>query len=370
MKNRSIKHGLMGLAAAALVALSAAPAHTQEVIDQGGIRGAGSTFAFPIITRWSESYRRWRSNNSPFPTSNSGLEDPTATSAFDYEPIGSLAGLLRVRTGAVDFAVSDAPLDSQELTKLGLVQFPIVIGGVAIVVNLDGVGPGELWLNSKVIADIYLGKIQNWSDPAIAALNSKLRLPNAKIAVVRRSDGSGTTYNFVHYLAKDNPEWRERLGVDTTLSWPAITAGARGNEGVAQTVRQTKNSIGYVEFSYAVKAKLGYAAIENSTGAFIRPEPKNFQAAAIRADWKTEKDFNLMLTNAPGNDSYPIAATAFVLMPKQPISPRRAREVLNFLQWSLDAGAKDAETLGYVPLPEPLIKQVKEYWRSSLKAGS
>lgn len=371
MKNLSIGHGLVGLTAmTALAMLASAPSRAQEVIDRGGIRGAGSTFAHPVIARWSEGYRKWRANDAPFPVSNSGLEDPVATSAFDYEPIGSLAGLLRVRVGAVDFAASDAPLSSEELTKLGLAQFPIVIGGVAIVYNIDGIGAGELKLTAKAIADIYLGNIQNWNDPAIAALNNGVKLPEAKIVVVRRADGSGTTYNLAHFLAANHPQWQERLGVDTTLSWPTRTVGALRNEGVAATVRVTKNSIGYVEYGYAVKQKLSYAQVQNSAGQFVKPDVKSFQSAAASADWKSAKDFNLMLTGAPGNDAYPIVATVFALMPKQPASPRRSREVLNFLTWSLDRGSKDAGELGLVPLPESLVVQVKEYWQSALKAGS
>jgi len=371
VKNSSIKHGLIGLAAVtALAALGSVPTRAQDVIDQGGIRGAGSTFAHPVISRWSDQYRKWRANDAPFPVSNSGLEDPIATSAFDYEPIGSLAGLLRVRVGAVDFAASDAPLSSEELTKLGLAQFPIVIGGVAIVYNIDGVGAGELKLTSKLIADIYLGNIQNWNDHAIAAINPGLKLPDAKIVAVRRADGSGTTYNLAHFLAANHPQWKERLGVDTTLSWPTQTIGVRRTEGVAQNVRQTKNSIGYVEYGFAVKQKLSYAQIQNSAGQFVRPDVKSFQAAAASADWKNAKDFNLMLTGAPGADAYPIVATVFALMPKTPAAPRRSREVLNFLTWSLERGAKDAEELGLVPLPESLVALVKEYWQSTLKAGS
>jgi phosphate transport system substrate-binding protein len=371
VENISIKHRLIALLATALLGATAgAPSQAQDVIDQGGIRGAGSTFAHPIIARWSEQYRKWRANDAPFPVSNSGLEDPIATSAFDYEPIGSLAGLLRVRVGAVDFAASDAPLSSEELTKLGLAQFPIVIGGVAIVYNIDGVAPGELKLTSNVLADIYLGTIQNWNDPAIAAINPGVKLPDAKIVAVRRADGSGTTYNLAHFLAATHPEWKDRLGVDTTLSWPTQTVGVRRTEGVATSVRQTRNSIGYVEYGFAVKQKLSYAQIQNSAGQFVRPDVKSFQAAAASADWKNAKDFNLMLTGAPGNDAYPIVATVFALMPKTPAAPRRSREVLNYLQWSLERGAKDAEELGLVPLPESLVLQVKEYWQSTLKAGS
>jgi phosphate transport system substrate-binding protein len=252
-------------------------------------------------------------------------------------------------------------LKPEDLTKLGLAQFPIVMGGVVPVVNVDGIGPGAIKLTGQLLADIYLGKIANWADPAIKAINPDLKLPDAKIVVVRRSDGSGTTFNWADYLSKMSAQWRDKVGVDTTLSWPTGT-GAKGNEGVARAVKQVKNSIGYVEYSHVVQQKLSYALIQNRAGKFVKPDPQSFRAAAASADWAKTTDFYLLLTDAPGDDAYPIAATVFVLMPKQAAASRSSRAALGFFKWSLEKGAKDAAALGYVPLPDTLVKQVQDYW--------
>jgi phosphate transport system substrate-binding protein len=355
---------------AALVTLPAASLRAQEVL--GGtdvVRGAGSTFAYPVISRWAHTYQRWLALGGDFPFFNSGLDDPQVGPPLDYEPVGSLAGTLRVRDRAVDFGASDVPLPSEELVKLGLGQFPIVIGGVVAAVNIDGVGNNELKLSGEVLADIFLGKIKEWSHPAIQALNPGLKLPNAPIAIVHRSDGSGTTYNLAHFLSQANPEWRAKMGTNTLLPWRIGTAG-RGNEGVAKAVRVTKNSIGYVEYVQATQLKLSTARIQNRAGQFVAPEAKTFQTAAASAEWGKTTDFNLMLTNAPGDEAYPITATVFVLMHKQPTSPRRSRAALTFFRWTLEKGGKEAAALGYVPLPPALVGQVVDYWSKSFKAGS
>lgn len=355
--------------AVALAAVSIPQAGAQEVMGSTAVTGAGSTFAYPILSKWAESYQRWVAGGGEYATTGAGLDDPPAGVALDYEPVGSLAGTMRVRDAAVDFGASDAPMKPDELAKLGLGQFPIVIGGVVAVVNIDGVAPGAIKFSGQVLADIFLGKVQSWADPAITALNPDLKLPDAPIAVVHRSDGSGTTFNFADYLSKASPEWQEKIGTDTLLSWPTGT-GAKGNEGVAVAVSQTKNSIGYVEYSLAVKMGLSYAQVENRAGKFIEPSPQSFQAAAASALWSTAGDFYLMLTDAAGDDAYPIAATVFVLMHKQPNSPQGSRAALNFFQWSLEKGGNDAAELGYVPLPETLVKQIKEYWASTFKAST
>jgi phosphate transport system substrate-binding protein len=355
---------------ATLLATPLAPSQAQEVL--GGnevVRGAGSSFAFPVISRWAHTYQRWLALGGDFPFFNSGLDDPQVGPPLDYEPVGSLAGTLRVRDRAVDFGASDVPLPSEELAKLGLGQFPIVIGGVTVAVNVDGVGRNELRLTSEVLADIFLGKIREWSNPAIQALNPGLKLPNAPIAVVHRSDGSGTTYNLAHFLSEVNPEWREKMGVSTQLPW-RLGTGAKANEGVAKSVRSTKNSIGYVEYAQATQLKLTTALIRNRAGQFVAPESKSFQAAAASAEWSKTSDFNLMLTNAPGDEAYPITATVFVLMQKQPSSPRRSRSALTFFRWALEKGSKEAAALGYVPLPPSLVGQVTEYWSKTFRAGS
>ena len=349
-----------------VLALGIAQANAQEVIGSSHATGAGSTFAYPVISKWAKAYQRWQAGGGDFPIAGAGLDDPPTRAVLDYEPIGSLAGIMRVRDAAVDFGASDMPLPSEELSKLGLVQFPIVMGGVVPVVNLDGVGPGALKFTGRVLADIYLGKIQDWSDPAIKSLNPDVSLPQAKIAVIHRSDGSGTTFNWALYLSQASQQWKEQIGADTALKWPTGT-GARGNEGVSLAVKQSKNSIGYVEYSYMVQMNLSYALVQNSAGKFIRPSAQSFQAAAASAAWNTSEDFYILLTDATGDDAYPIAATTFVLMHKAPKSPARARATLEYLQWSLERGGKDAAELGYVPLTPRLVKQVKEYWLKNIK---
>jgi len=352
---------VLGIAAACVAAWMSV-ASAQEVTT---ITGAGSTFAHPVLTKWSRAYR---TGGADYPTTNSGLEDPQSGSILDYEPSGSLAGTMRVKDRAVDFGASDVPLKSDELAKLGLGQFPIVIGGVVVVVNVEGVGPGQIKFTGPLLADIFMGKIATWSDPAIKAVNPDLKLPDAKIAVIHRAEGSGTTFNFADYLAKVSPPWREKMGVDTVLKWPTGT-GVKGNEGIAQTVKRTNNAIGYVEYTQAVQAKLTAASIQNSSGAFIKPDTQSFQAAAARADWGKTSDFHLLLTDAPGNDAYPIAATVFVLMNKQPTWMQKPRATFDFFRWTLDHGAKHAADLGYVPLPASLATQVKDYWAKTFKTG-
>ena len=290
-----------------------------------------------------------------------------ASSALEYEPIGSLAGTLRAKNGAVDFGASDVPLKSDELAKLGLGQFPIVIGGVVVVVNIDGVGAGEIKFTGPVLGGVSW-QDQNLGGSRHQGAQSDLKLPDAAIAVIRRSDGSGTTFNFTDYLSKVSPAWKETVGSDLLVSWPTGT-GARGNEGVAQAVKRVKNSIGYVEYAQALQTQLSFALLQNQAGKFIKPDVASFQAAAASADWETTSDFYLLLTNVPASDAYPIVATVFVLMPKA-AAPQRTRAAFDFFQWSLERGAKDAAQLGYVALPDRLVTQVKSYWAKHFKAGT
>jgi phosphate transport system substrate-binding protein len=354
--------------AAALLSTAPGFARAQEVLGNDAITGAGSTFAFPVMSRWAHGYRRWVSGGGDFPIAGAGLDDSPTAPAIDYQSVGSMAGILRANAPGIDFGASDMPLPSKELSKLGLAQFPIVIGGVAVVANLTGIAPGQLKLDGTVLARIFLGKIPTWSDPEIAALNPGLKLPDDKITVVTRSDGSGTTFNFTDYLCKVSRQFFDTVGSDLYVRWPGGVA-AKGNEGVAQVVRATPNAIGYVELAQALRSNLSFALIENSAKAFVRPEPPTFQAAAASADWAAAGDFGLVLTNAPGEQSYPITATVFVLMNKR-LSQARARAALNFFRWSLDKGAADASGLGYVPLPEPLVRQVKAYWAQNFKPAS
>jgi phosphate transport system substrate-binding protein len=356
------------LIAAALAVISTAPAHPQEVMGAAQITGAGSTFAYPIISKWAGAYRRWQAGGGDYPIAGAGLDDPPTSAVLDYEPVGSLAGMMRVRNATIDFGASDMPLRPEALEVLGLTQFPIVIGGVVPVVNIDGIAPGALRFSGQVLADIYLGKIQNWSDPAIKALNPQLTLPDAKIAVLHRSDGSGTTFNWVLYLSRASTEWRRQVGADTEVSWPTGT-GAPGNRGVSLAVKQTKNSIGYVEYSYMMQAGLTYAVVQNRAGKFVKPDPRSFQVAASSVDWRRAKDFYVLLTDAEADDAYPLAATTFILLRKQGWS-RRLGAALDFFQWSMDKGAKDAAELGYVPLPPDLVKQIKDHWLNSFKKGA
>lgn len=363
-----IARRLAAIGIAAFTAVSIPPARAQDVLGETGIKGAGSTFAYPVLSRWSREYRVFLSRGGDYPAANSGLEDPPASSALEYEPVGSLAGTLRVKDAAVDFGASDMPLRSDELAKLGLGQFPIVIGGVVVAVNIDAVGSGEVRLTGPLLADVFLGKVTQWSDPAIKALNPALRLPDARIAVVHRSDGSGTTFNFTDYLSKVSPEWKLKVGSALLVPWPTGT-GAKGNEGVAQAVKRVKNSIGYVEYAQAVQSRLSFALIQNRTGRFITPDPTSFQAAAASADWTRASDFYLLLTDVPGENSYPITATVFVLIHRK-ASPGRTRAALEFFRWSLEKGSRTAAQLGYVPLPDPLIQQVKGYWTRNFKTGA
>jgi phosphate transport system substrate-binding protein len=361
---------LIALCVAALAAIGAPPpVAAQDVLGDASalVTGAGSTFGHPILSRWAQGYRKWIAGGGDVPVAGSGLDDPPTRPALAYEPVGSLAGIMRVRDRAVDFGATDMPLKSDELARLDLVQFPIVIGGVVAVVNVDGVGPGAMKLSGPLLADIFLGRVRSWSDPAIKALNADLKLPDAPIAVVHRADGSGTTFNFTDFLSKTSPEWKSKVGADLLVKWPVGT-GAKGNDGVSQAVRQQKNSIGYVEFAHALRTKLSYAAIQNRSGRFAVPDVRAFQASAAGAEWSGASDFSLLLTDAPGEHAYPIVATVFALVPKT-AAPRRSRATLQFFQWALDRGAQDASELGYVPLPLALVDQVKDYWRQRFQVG-
>lgn len=317
----------------------ATAAHAMET------EGAGSTFVFPILSKWAADYQ-----------AKSG-------SRIDYQSVGSGGGIAQIKKGAVDFGASDMPMKPEELQKFGLGQFPLVIGGVVPVVNIDGIRPGEMHFSGPLLADIFLGKIKNWDDPAIRTLNPDLTLPNEGIAVVHRLDGSGTTFNWVNYLSKTSPEWRDKIGEGTSVDWPTGAAG-KGNEGVAVFVSQTKGAIGYVEYAFVQKMNLTYALVQNRAGKFVNPGAQSFQAAAASADWTNAKDFYLVMTDAPGDNAYPITATTFVLMYKAPKKPDRALAAMEFFKWALENGQSEAEALNYVPLPPMLVQQIEAYWRA------
>ena len=325
---------------------AAVPSNQDKVADQ--ITGAGATFIYPLLSKWSDEYNK------------------LTGARINYQSIGSGGGIAQIKAGTVDFGSSDKPLPSEELAEAGLAQFPSAIGGVVPVVNLEGIAPGQLKLTGPLIADIFLGKVVRWNDPAIAALNPGLALPDEKITVVHRSDGSGTTFNWVNYLSKVSPTWKEKVGEGTSVSWPT-GVGGKGNEGVAAYVKQIKGSIGYVELAYATQNGMAYTAMQNSSGNWILPSTESFQAAAATADWANAKDFSLVITNAPGADAWPIAATNFILMYKQPKDTARSQAALDFFTWSFEKGQAQADELHFVPLPDDLVKQVEAYWASEIK---
>ncbi len=337
MKLRSV---LSGIAAAALV-VGAAGAQT--------ITGAGATFPFPLYAKWADEYKK-----------ATGI-------SMNYQSIGSGGGIRQITARTVDFGASDAPLSAEQLQKDGLVQFPAIIGGVVPVTNMDGVQPGQLRLSGEVLADIYLGKIKNWNDKAITDLNPGLKL-DGPITVVRRSDGSGTTFLFVDYLSKVSPEWKQKVGVGTAVSWPE-GVGGKGNEGVAQYVQRIKGSIGYVEFAYAKKNKLDYIQLRNRDGQFVKPDDKAFAAASAGADWKGTAGMGVVLTNAPGRESWPIAGASFILMHAKPANPNQSREVLKFFDWAFKNGSKMSEELDYVHLPAATQALVREEWKKITDAS-
>ena len=316
------------------------------------ITGAGSTFVNPVLSTWTAAYM------ADFHASGGAK--------IVYQSVGSGAGIELIKAGKVDFGASDMPLKPEELAKAGLGQFPLVIGGVAPVVNISRVAPGMMRFTGPLLADIYLGKIKRWNDPAIARLNPGVTLPAAKIRVVHRSDGSGTTFNWVNYLSKENPERRSKVGEGTTVAWP-LGQGANGNDGVASLVQQTPNSIGYVEYAYVTGNHLTWSLVQNRTGQFVAPSAKSFQAAADTADWYAVPDFYLVLTDAPGADSYPITATSSILVRKRRPNHLHTRELLNLFGWALEKGQPEAASLGYVPLPRHLASRVEAYWTTSIE---
>lgn len=312
------------------------------------VTGAGSSFVYPVVSKWSATYAEKTGNQ------------------INYQSIGSGGGIAQIKAGTVDFGASDMPLDEATLDKFGLGQFPDVIGGIVPAFNLDGVASGQLVLDGQTLADIFLGKITRWNDAAIAALNPDVKLPDAKVTVVHRSDGSGTTFNFSNYLSKVSPEWKTRVGEGTAVQWP-VGIGGKGNQGVSAYIKQIKNSIGYVEYAYALQNNIGSAVMKNAAGKVVAPASTAFQAAADTADWKDAKNFNLLMTNAPGEDAWPITATSWVIMPKQPRNAANAKVVLEFFKWAYENGQEQARSLDYVPLPQSLVDQIENYWKTDFK---
>jgi phosphate transport system substrate-binding protein len=313
------------------------------------ITGAGATFPFPVYSKWADAYKKETGNG------------------LNYQSIGSGAGIKQILAKTVTFGATDAPLKADKLDKEGLAQWPMVMGAIVPVVNIEGVKSGELVFSGQVLGDIYLGKITKWDDPAIAKLNPNVKLPSAAITVVRRSDGSGTTFNFTDYLSKANAEWKSKVGSGTAVEWP-VGVGAKGNEGVAGNIGQTKNSIGYVEYAYAKQNKLTYAAMVNKAGKTVQPTIAAFQAAASNADWSKAPGYYVILTDQPGDASWPITAATFILMYKDPVDKAASAEAVKFFKWAFEKGGKMAEELDYIPMPDSVVKLIEKTWASDIKS--
>ena len=336
--------------APALLALGIGAATTALAAD---ITGAGATFPYPVYAKWAEAYKA-----------------KTGT-GMNYQSIGSGGGIKQINAKTVDFGASDAPLKLEVLEKDGLVQFPTVMGGVVPVVNVDGIKPGDMKLTGKVLADIYLGKIKKWNDPAIVELNKSLKLPDSAITVVNRSDGSGTTFIFTNYLSKVSAEWKDKVGNAPSVAWPAPTAaGGKGNEGVASFVQRLKGSIGYVEYAYAKQNRMAYALLQNREGHFVAPVTKAFQSAAAGADWKNAPGFYEILTDEPGKDSWPITGATFILMHTTQDKPANAKEVMKFFDWAYANGDQLALGLDYIPMPDAVVALIHDEWKDKVKDAS
>jgi phosphate transport system substrate-binding protein len=335
---------LKTLIGAAVVAASVTSAAAAD------ISGAGATFPYPIYAKWADMYKKETGNG------------------LNYQSIGSGGGIQQIKAKTVTFGASDMPLMPKDVVKLGLVQFPTVVGGDVPVVNLPGVKAGDLKLDGDTLAKIFLGKITKWDDPAIKKLNPDAKLPSEAIVVVHRSDGSGTTFIFTNYLSKVSKEWADNVGASTAVQWPT-GLGAKGNEGVANNVLQTKGAIGYVEYAYAKQNKMSSVYMINQAGKTVAPEASAFQAAAANADWAKSDHYHVILTNEPGEASWPIAGATFILMYKTPVDEAASREALKFFAWAYAHGDKAAEALDYVPLPDAVVKQIEETWANEIKGA-
>jgi phosphate transport system substrate-binding protein len=331
----------------AATTISLAVSHPAAAAD---ISGAGATFPYPIYAKWADSYKKETGNG------------------LNYQSIGSGGGIKQIKANTVTFGASDMPLKPEDLKDAGLVQFPTVTGGDVPVVNLEGVKPGELVLDGPTLARIFLGEITSWDDPAIKKLNPKAKLPSQAIVVVHRSDGSGTTFIWTDYLSKVSPDWKSKVGANTAVEWPA-GIGAKGNEGVANNVIQTKGAIGYVEYAYAKQNKMTFADVINKDGKRVAPNAQGFQAAAANADWANAPGFYQILTDQPGAKSWPIAGATFILMHATAEDPAAAAEALRFFSWAYEKGGKMAEDLDYVPLPGAVVALIKKSWAAEIKGA-
>jgi phosphate transport system substrate-binding protein len=337
-----LKHWTTFAAAGLIAAAAFVPANAAD------ISGAGATFPYPIYAKWADAYKKETGNG------------------LNYQSIGSGGGIKQIKAKTVTFGATDAPLPGKELDESGLAQFPMVMGGIVPVVNLDGIKPGDLTIDGPTLAKIFLGDITKWNDAAIQKLNPSAKLPDQAIAIVHRSDGSGTTYNFAYYLAEVSADWKSKVGVNTSVQWPA-GIGAKGNEGVANNVGNTKGAIGYVEYAYALQNKLTHTKMVNKDGKTVSPTSEAFQAAAANADWNSQPGFGVILANQPGASSWPMTAATWILLYKQPSDTAATGEALKFFAWAYKKGAKMAEELHYVPMPDKVVTDVQKYWTKEVK---
>ena len=340
-----MKHWTALAAIGVIAAAAFAPAKAAD------ISGAGATFPYPIYAKWADDYKKATGNG------------------LNYQSIGSGGGIKQIKAKTVTFGASDAPLPGKELDEVGLAQFPMVMGGIVPVVNLDGVKPGDLTIDGPTLAKIFLGDIKTWDDPAIKKLNPSVKLPNQAIAIVHRSDGSGTTFNFAYYLADVSADWKSKVGVNTSVQWPS-GIGAKGNEGVANNVGNTKGSIGYVEYAYAKQNKLTFTKMVNKAGKTVAPTSDAFQAAAANADWKSQPGYGVILGNQPGDKSWPMTAATWILVYKQPSDIAATGEALKFFAWAYKNGGKAAEELDYVPMPANVVTDIEKSWATDIKDAS
>jgi len=339
-----VKH-LRTLAVAGFLAATVLPAAAMD------ISGAGATFPYPIYAKWADAYKK-----------ETGV-------GLNYQSIGSGGGIKQIEARTVTFGATDAPLKGDDLDKNGLAQFPMVMGAIVPVVNLAGIKAGDLVIDGPTLAKIFMGDIKTWDDPALKKLNPSAKLPSQAIAVVHRSDGSGTTFNFAYYLAQVSPDWSSKVGFNTSVEWP-VGIGAKGNEGVSQNVSQTNGAIGYVEYAYALQNKMTYTKMMNKDGKTVSPTSEAIQAAAANADWNSVPGYGVILANQPGAGSWPMTAATFILIPKQPQDPAAAAEALKFFAWAYAKGAKMAEDLVYVPMPQKVATDVEAMWSKDIKDSS
>ncbi len=330
---------------------TAALAFSSLAANAADISGAGATFPYPIYAKWADTYKK-----------ETGV-------GLNYQSIGSGGGIKQIKAKTVTFGATDAPLPGKELDESGLAQFPMVMGAIVPVVNIDGVKPGDLTLDGPTIARIYMGEIKKWDDPAIAKLNPNAKLPSQAIVPVRRSDGSGTTFNFTYYLADVLAAWKDKIGVSTAVQWP-VGIGAKGNEGVANNVANTKGAIGYVEYAYAKQNKLTHTKMVNKAGKTVDPSSASFQAAAANADWHSQPGYGVILANQPGDQSWPMTAATWILLYKKPQDAASTGEALKFFAWSYAKGDKPAEELDYVPMPDKVVNDIQKMWSTEIKDAS